>query len=350
MMRATAFPLFPEQASTMAAQVDYLYIFLIVVSLVFGVGIAVALIGFSVKFRRTPDNQVGHPIHGSNLLEIAWSVLPFGLTMVIFAWGAWLFFGFSRPPDNAHEVFVVGRQWMWKLQHMQGRREINELHVPVGQAVKLTMTSEDVIHSFYVPAFRVKFDVLPGRYTTAWFEPTKVGEYHMFCAEFCGTEHSGMIGKVVVMEPADYQAWLAEPPPVIAAAGSAAAAPAAAPVDGLSPVGAGEALFTAKACAICHQPQSGALGPSLVGVYGKPVQFADGTSATITDDYLRESILNPTAKIVAGFQPVMPTFQGQLSEEQVMQLIQYIKSLTAGAPAPGQGVAHGQPAAGDRAS
>jgi cytochrome c oxidase subunit 2 len=229
---------------------------------------------------------------------------------------------------------------------MEGRREINELHVPIGQAVKLTMTSEDVIHSFYVPAFRVKFDVLPGRYTTAWFEPTKVGEYHLFCAEFCGTEHSGMIGKVVVMEPADYQAWLAEQPPVIAAAGSAVAAPAAV-AAGESPVSAGEALFTAKACATCHQPQGGALGPSLVGIYGKPVQLTDGSSPTIDDDYLRESILSPAAKIVAGFPPVMPTFQGQLSEEQVMQLIQYIKSLTAGAP--GQGMAQGQPGAGDRA-
>jgi cytochrome c oxidase subunit 2 len=343
MMRAHDFPLFPEQASTMAAQVDYLYFFLILVSLVFGAMIAAMLIGFSIRFRRRNPTDVGHHIHGSTLLEIAWSVIPFGITMVIFAWSVWLFFGFARPPDNAHEVFVVGKQWMWKLQHMEGRREINELHVPIGQAVRLTMTSEDVIHSFYVPAFRMKFDVLPGRYTSAWFEATKIGEYHLFCAEYCGTEHSGMIGKVVVMEPADFQDWLAQQPPVpgtgqaVAAAGAAAAAPA-------SPIAAGEALFAAKACATCHQAQGGALGPSLVGVYGEAVKLADGTTVTIDDAYIRESILTPTAKLVAGFQPVMPTFQGQLSEDQIMQLIQYIKSLKKGAPAPGAGMAQTGPA------
>ena len=341
-MHAHDIPLFPEQASTMAAQVDYFYFFLIAISLFFGAIIAVMLVGFSIRFRRRHPDQVGHHIHGSTLLEIAWSVIPFGITMVIFAWGVWLFFGFSRPPDNAHEVFVVGKQWMWKLQHMEGRREINELHVPIGQAVRLTMTSEDVIHSFYIPAFRMKFDVLPGRYTSAWFEATKVGEYHLFCAEYCGTEHSGMIGKVVVMEPADFQEWLAQQPPVPGTGQQVAAAgPAAAPA---SPVAAGEALFTAKACATCHQAQGGALGPSLVGVYGETVKLADGTTATIDDAYIRESILTPTAKVVAGFQPVMPTFQGQLTEDQIMQLIQYIKSLKKGAAAHGEGMAQTAPA------
>lgn len=341
-MRAHEIPLFPEQASTMAAQVDYFYFFLIAVSLFFGAIIVAMLVGFSIRFRRRHPDQVGHHIHGSTLLEIAWSVIPFGITMVIFAWGVWLFFGFSRPPDNAHEVFVVGKQWMWKLQHMEGRREINELHVPIGQPVKLTMTSEDVIHSFFVPAFRMKFDVLPGRYTSAWFEATKVGEYHLFCAEYCGTEHSGMIGKVVVMEPADFQEWLSQQPPV-AGAGAVAAA-ANGPAAATSPVAAGEALFVAKACSTCHQAQGGALGPSLVGVYGEEVQLADGTTATIDDGYIRESILNPTAKVVAGYQPVMPTFQGQLTEDQIMQLIQYIKSLKKGAAEHGEGVAQTAPA------
>jgi cytochrome c oxidase subunit 2 len=349
MMRAYDFPLFPEQASTMAAQVDYFYLFLIAVSLFFGIIIAVMLVGFSIQFRRRHPQDVGHHIHGSTVLEIAWSVIPFGITMVIFAWGVWLFFGFSRPPDNAHEVFVVGKQWMWKLQHMEGRREINELHVPIGQAVRLTMTSEDVIHSFYIPAFRMKFDVVPGRYTTSWFEATKVGEYHLFCAEYCGTEHSGMIGKIVVMEPADFERWLSEQPPVPQPPGQPVAA--AAPSGGApSPVAAGEALFTAKACATCHLPQGGGLGPSLAGVFGESVTLSDGSTVTIDDAYVRESILNPTAKVVQGFQPVMPTFQGQLSEEQVMQLIQYIKSLKKGAPAPGQGVAQTAPAAADSAS
>jgi cytochrome c oxidase subunit II len=346
-MHAYDFPLFPEQASTMAAQVDYFYLFLIAVSLFFGIIIAAMLIGFSIRFRRRNPQDVGHHIHGSTVLEIAWSVIPFGITMVIFAWGVWLFFGFSRPPDNAHEVFVVGKQWMWKLQHMEGRREINELHVPIGQAVRLTMTSEDVIHSFYIPAFRMKFDVVPGRYTTSWFEATKVGEYHLFCAEYCGTEHSGMIGKIIVMEPADFEKWLSEQPPVPQPPGQPVPAAASASA---SPVAAGEALFTAKACATCHLPQGGGLGPSLVNAFGEPVTLADGSTVTVDEAYLRESILTPTAKVVKGFQPVMPTFQGQLSEEQLMQLIQYIKSLKKGAPATGQGVAQTAPAGADSAS
>lgn len=347
-MHAYDFPLFPEQASTMAAQVDYFYLFLIAVSLFFGIIIAAMLVGFSIRYRRRNPQDVGHHIHGSTVLEIAWSVIPFGITMVIFAWGVWLFFGFSRPPDNAHEVFVVGKQWMWKLQHMEGRREINELHVPIGQAVRLTMTSEDVIHAFYVPAFRVKFDVVPGRYTTSWFEATKVGEYHLFCAEYCGTEHSGMIGKIIVMEPADFEKWLSEPPPVPQPPGQPV--PAAASSASVSPVAAGEALFTAKACATCHLPQGGGLGPSLVNAFGEPVTLSDGSTVTVDEAYVRESILTPTAKVVKGFQPVMPTFQGQLTEEQVMQLIQYIKSLKKGAPATGQGVAQTAPAGADSAS
>ena len=336
-------PLFPEQASTLAAQVDLLYFFLIGISLFFGLLIATLLVVFAVRFRRRPGN-VPEQIHGSTALELAWSIIPFGLTMIIFVWGAVLYFQMSRPPDNAHEVFVVGKQWMWKLQHLEGRREINELHVPIGQAVKLTMTSEDVIHSFYVPAFRMKADVLPGRYTTTWFQATKVGEYHLFCAEYCGTEHSGMIGRIVVMEPAEYQAWLSQSGAPGAAPASGAAQPAS-----VSPLAAGEALFRAKACSTCHQPQGGALGPSLVGIYGKTVKLQDGSEVTVDDNYLRESILNPTAKLVAGFQPVMPTFQGQLDEDQVMQLIQYIKSLKPdGAAAPA--VAAAPPAAVEPAS
>ena len=330
--------LLPEQASTLAASVDLLYFFLIGVSLFFGVLIATLLIVFGVRFRRRPGDDIPQPIHGSTPLELTWSIIPFAIAMVIFTWGAVLFFRMARPPDNAHEVFVVAKQWMWKLQHLEGRREINELHVPIGQAVKLTMTSEDVIHSFYVPAFRMKADVLPGRYTTTWFEATKVGEYHLFCAEYCGTEHSGMIGRIVVMEPADYQAWLSLSGPTgVASSGGPGAAPAA-----VSPVAAGEMLFNQYGCATCHQPQGGALGPSLIGLYGKSVKLQDGSEVVADEAYVRESILNPTAKVVASFQPVMPTFQGQLSEEQVLELIQYIKSLK---PAGGAGVAAALPRA-----
>ena len=309
-MHAHDIPLFPEQASTMAAQVDYFYFFLIAVSLFFGAIIAVMLVGFSIRFRRRHPDQVGHHIHGSTLLEIAWSVIPFGITMVIFAWGVWLFFGFSRPPDNAHEVFVVGKQWMWKLQHPQGKREINELHVPVGQTVKLVMTSEDVIHSFYIPAFRVKNDVVPGKYTTVWFEATKVGQYHLFCAEYCGTEHSKMGGTVHVVTAAEYEQWLRG---------------AGGPTE--SPAAAGAKLYAKLGCATCHNGMPGALGPDLTGIYGHKVELTDGTSVVVDDAYLRESILNSQAKIVKGFQPVMPIFKGMVTEEQLLQIMAYIKSL-----------------------
>ena len=312
--------LMPAQASTMAFQVDLLYGFLIAVTAFFSLLIAGAVIGLSIKYRRRSEHDTTPHIHGSNLLEVVWSVIPLAITMVMFFWGAHLFVTLKRPPDDALQVNVVGKQWMWKLQHLEGRREINELHVPVGRPVKLTLTSEDVIHSFYVPAFRIKQDAVPGRYTTTWFEATQVGEYHLFCAEYCGTVHSGMIGKVVVMDPADYQAWLA-------GEGTSGAGIANAATGPMSVTSAGEGLFGQLGCATCHQPQGGALGPSLVGVAGKTVALEGGASVTADDDYLRESILTPQAKVVAGYKPLMPTFKGQVSEEQILQLLSYIKSL-----------------------
>src|SRR5262245_53795418 len=238
--------------------------------------------------------------------------------MSVFAWGASVFFHINRPPDDTMDVLVVGKRWMWKLQHMEGRREINELHVPIGRAVRLTMTSEDVIHSFFVPAFRIKADVLPGRYTTTWFEATKRGTYHLFCAEYCGTEHARMIGRVVVMEPADYQSWLSG-----ARAGSTVA-------SGAVPMASsGEEIFARLGCRTCHSDQAGALGPSLNELFGKTVTLSGGGTVRADEGYVRESILNPQAKIVAGYRPIMPTFQGQISEEEVLQLIQYIKTLGA---------------------
>ena len=306
----TNLPFFPEQASTAARQVDALYYFLLSVSGFFAVLIAALLVVFSIKYRRRSANDRPAAIHGSLALELIWTVIPFCLAMVMFFWGASVYVSFARPPDNALQVFVVGKQWMWKIQHLEGRREINELHVPVGRAVKLTMTSEDVIHSFFVPAFRVKTDVLPGRYSTLWFEATKPGTYHLFCAEYCGTEHSGMIGHVVVMEPADYQAWLSGGPPAAALAT------------------AGQALFEQLGCITCHRNDSGARGPHLADIAGKPVQLKNGGTVVADDTYLRESILNPQAKVVAGFEPIMPTFKGLVSEEGLLQLIAYIKSLS----------------------
>jgi len=310
----------PPQASTFASQVDMLYAFLLMVTAFFSVLIAAFVIGFSIKYRRRSDSERTPHLHGSTALEIAWSIIPLGIAMVMFFWGASMFVTLKRPPDDAMQVNVVGKQWMWKIQHLEGRREINELHVPVGRPVKLTLTSEDVIHSFYVPAFRIKQDAVPGRYTTVWFEATKPGRYHLFCAEYCGTKHSGMIGEIVVMDPADYQAWLTAEAPAPAAAGVAA--------GGESLVAAGRALFEKNGCVTCHQPGS-VLGPMLAGIVGTSVTLQDGSTVKVDEDYLRESILTPQAKVVKGFAPVMPTFKGQLNEEQILQLIAYIKSLGA---------------------
>ena len=299
--------LFPEQASTMAARVDALYYFLLGVSGFFATLIAGSLVVFAVRFRRRPGNERPAPIHGSVALELIWTVIPFSLAMVMFFWGARVYVSLARPPDDALQVFVVGKQWMWKLQHLEGRREINELHVPIGRAVKLIMTSEDVIHSFFVPAFRIKQDAIPGRYTTAWFEAIKPGTYHLFCAEYCGTEHSGMIGSVVVMDPAEYQAWLSGAP------------------SNASAASAGAQLFEQLGCASCHQNAPDARGPSLTGIFGKPVKLQTGETVIADENYVRESILTPQAKVVAGFQPIMPTFQGLVSEEGLLQLIAFIK-------------------------
>jgi cytochrome c oxidase subunit 2 len=250
------------------------------------------------------------------LLEIVWSAIPFALAMVMFVWSTRLYFTLERPPADSLQLYAVGKQWMWKFQHPEGVREINELHVPLGQNVRLTMSSEDVIHSFFVPAFRVKQDVVPGRYTQVWFRATRTGSFHLFCAEYCGTQHSGMIGTVTVMEPNDYEAWLA--------GGGGARVP------GQSLAQLGERLFTERACSTCHLPNGQGRGPSLVGLFGSTVKLQDGGAVTADETYIRESILNPVAKIVAGYQPLMPIFQGQLSEEQLLQLIAYIRTL--GAP------------------
>jgi cytochrome c oxidase subunit 2 len=270
--------------------------------------IAGLIVAYAIKFRRRTPDSIGAQIHGGLMLEITWSVIPFLITMVIFVWGASVFFAMSRPPDETLNVYVVGKQWMWKFQHLDGQREIDELHVPVGRPVKLIMTSEDVIHDVFVPAFRVKADVIPGRYTHLWFQPTKPGTYHLFCAEYCGTNHSGMIGWIYAMTPQDYQRWLAGSP-----SGSL--------------VQDGAKLFEDLACNNCHKPDGSGRGPSLVGVFGSTVKLAGGGTVRADEAYVRESILTPAAKVVEGYQPDMPTFQGLITEENVVQLIEYVKSL-----------------------
>jgi cytochrome c oxidase subunit 2 len=291
----------------MAGQVDALYIYLVLVSAAMTLLIFLAVAVMAVMYRRKPGVDA-HPIEGSTILEIGWSIIPFGVMMTFFIWGALIYFKERTPPTDATEVYVVAKQWMWKIEHMEGQREINELHVPTGQNVKLIMTSQDVIHSFFIPAFRIKQDVLPGRYTTLWFKATKAGTYHLFCAEYCGTSHSGMIGNIVVMEPQDYAQWMTGGP--------------SAPLPE-----AGKQLFTALGCSTCHRFDIQGRGPNLQGAYGKPVLLEDGRTVTVDDNYVRESILNPTAKIVSGFKPVMPTFQGLVSDEQLNALVAYIKSL-----------------------
>lgn len=306
------FKLLPEQASTVAGQIDALYVFLVAISVFFTILTAVLVVLFAVKYRRRSETDVPEQPHEDSTLEIVCGSALLVLVLVIFGWGAKIFFDNSKAPADAMEILVVGKQWMWKLQHPNGKREINELHVPVGQPVKLTMTSEDVIHSFFIPAFRVKQDVVPGRYTKLWFEATKPGTYHLFCTEYCGTEHSRMGGVVYAMAPADYERWLR---------GDAGVAE--------TPVEAGARLYTQLGCATCHNPGAGALGPYLGGVAGHQVKLADGTEVMADDEYLRESILNSQAKIVAGFAPVMPLFKGMITEDQVLNLVAYIKSLPA---------------------
>jgi len=304
-------PLFPEAASSIAERVDALYFFLLGVSGFFSVLIAGLIVFFAVKFHRRKPGAVGDSIHGGLLLEVTWTVIPLLITMVIFGWGASVFFAMTHPPDDTLNIYVVGKQWMWKFQHLDGQREINELHIPVGRNIRLIATSEDVIHDVFVPAFRVKADVIPGRYVTLWFRPTKAGRYHLFCAEYCGTKHSGMTGEVVVMEPAEYQAWLSGG------------------VQGGSMADAGQKLFVDLACNTCHRPDAQGRGPVLDGLLGKTVALQGGGTVVADEAYLRESILNPSAKITNGYQPIMPTFQGLVSEEQLLQLIEYVKSLQA---------------------
>ena len=312
-----SFPLFPDSASAHSDHVDALAIFLVGMSLFFATLICALIVVFAFKYRKSATRTKGAAIEGSLALELAWTILPLGLTMVLFVWGAKLFFEGSTPPQDVTDMTVVGKQWMWKIQHPQGQREINALHIPVGRAIRLTMTSEDVIHSFFVPAFRVKQDVLPNRYTRMWFRPTKAGTFHLFCAEYCGTKHSEMIGQVVVMEPQDYERWLAGT------------------VADEMPAESGRKLFESLRCDTCHaidpsaQPSGvpAARGPALAGLFGREVELEGGGKVIADESYLRESILKPMAKITKGYPQLMPTYEGQVGEEQILELIAYVRSL-----------------------
>lgn len=303
------FTLLPERASNIAQSVDAIFYSLLAVCGLVTAGIFVAVLYFCIRYRQgSPAKRSGRR-NGSVGLEIAWTSATLLAFVAIFVWAAVVYFYMVRPPANAVEIHVVAKQWMWKAQHASGRREINELHLLVNQPVKLVMTSQDVIHDFFVPAFRTKQDVLPSRYTVEWFTPIKPGRYHLFCAEYCGMDHSRMGGWIHVLEPAAHARWMAQQQ------------------SGESIVAMGARLFQARGCSGCHSPNGAIRAPLLNGIYGNPVALSDGTTVIADDQYLHDSILQPYKQITAGYQPLMPTFQGQLSEEEVMALIAYIKEL-----------------------
>lgn len=305
-------PFLPDQASTIAASVDGLFLFLAGVSAFLTVLIFTLVFVFAVKYRRRSESETPRPILGSAALEAVWIVIPFFIVMVMFTWGANLYIQNSRVPAGAMEIYVTGKQWMWKFQHPTGQREINELHVPVGRPIRLIVASEDVIHSLYIPAFRVKQDVVPGTYNSLWFEAVRTGEYHLFCAEYCGTNHSKMTGRVFAMEPVKYQQWLQ---------GTVQ--------DAETPAAGGARLFSELGCVTCHgSAPARQRGAPLQGLFGNEVVLETGGTVIADEDYLRESILRPQAKIVRGYQPIMPPYQGQVTEEQLLQLIAFIKSLS----------------------
>ena len=300
--------LFPREASTIAPYADELYFFLILMTIVGVILVGALIFGFSIMYRKE-KHPVAVQIEGSTLLEATWTIIPLAIFLICFVWGALLYFRIYNPPTNAMNIYIVGKQWMWKAEHPGGQHEINALHVPTGRPVQLTMISQDVFHSFSIPDFRVKREVIPGRYTTQWFEATTPGVYHIFCTQYCGTKHSAMIGEVTVLSPEDYQKWTQQS------------------TSGMSLAQNGERLFASMGCNACHSGNAAARGPNLAGVYGSKLQLANGSQVLVNDAYLRDAILNPSQHITAGYAPIMPTYQGQISEDGLIDLVEYVKNL-----------------------
>jgi cytochrome c oxidase subunit 2 len=307
------FPLFPDRASSVAWRVDAVYFYATAISVFFTGLICFLILYHAIKYRRGSRADRSNPVTHNTTLEALWIGIPLTIALSLFVVATVVFFDIYDAPDNAAEIYVLGRQWMWELRHPEGKREINELHVPVGRPIRLTMTSQDVIHSFFIPAFRTKQDVVPGRYTSLWFQATKPGRYHLFCAEYCGAKHSGMVGSVVAMDPSEFQQWLEE-------GGTGQAQEESMSV-------AGERLFRRLGCSGCHGVNSTVRAPLLDGVYGHPVALQDGSFVTADERYIRDSILLPQSQVVAGYKPVMPTFQGHISEDELLMIIAYIKAI-----------------------
>lgn len=302
---------FTEPASTTAHQVDILFFTLCAVCGIVAASVAGLLFLFAFRYRRRAEDERTPRITGNNRLEWFWTIAPMFVFVGMFLWGAKIYTSVAEPPPDAAEVFVIGKQWMWKIQHPDGQREINELHIPVDRPIKLTLTSEDVIHDFFVPAFRTKIDVIPGRYVHIWYHPTKVGRYHLFCSQYCGTSHANMVGTVFVMERDEYREWLDSH-----ATGSLA--------------DQGRQLFLKLQCITCHSANAEARAPVLEGLYGRTVNLRNGRTTVADEAYLRESILYPEEKVVQGWEPIMPTFKGQVNEEELIKLLSYVKSLKPG--------------------
>jgi cytochrome c oxidase subunit 2 len=311
----TRFPieLWPPTASTSAERVDRIFAVLSLGWLFIAGAIMAIILFLAIRYRKENRVDRTNPLVNNRWLETAWIAIPLVTFLGLFLWSATLFTFEQQAPANSLEIYVVGKQWMWKVQHPEGRREINELHVPVGQPIRLIMTSEDVIHSFFVPAFRLKMDVLPGRYTSQWFQATRPGRYHLFCGEYCGPDHAVMGGVVEVMAAADYASWLYSGTPQ-------APGPA---------TGSGQALYVKMGCASCHGAEGAGTpsGPNLRSLIGHNVKLASGESLIADEKYLRESILDPLAKATIGYPLIMPSYKGQLREEEILRLIAYLKTL-----------------------
>ena len=302
------FAIFPPEASTIAPYADALYFALVGMTVTGLVLVMTMVLVFSIRYSKERHPQAVQ-IEGSTLLEATWTLIPLGIFLVFFVWGALLYFRVYNPPPNSMNVYVVGKQWMWKVEHPGGQHEIDALHIPVGRPIQVTLISQDVFHSFSIPAFRVKREAIPGRYTTVYFQAKTPGKYHLFCTQYCGTQHSGMIGWVYAMTPEDYRAW---------AAGS---------TSGASLAQNGERLFASMGCNACHSGDAAARGPSLANIYNSRIRLADGSTMVASEAYLRDSILNPSTHVPAGYAPIMPTYQGQISEDGLIDLVEYIKSL-----------------------